>query len=636
MPGKRITDDQKMRLRRLVYEDGLEIKQASAIVGIHINSATGILDGRGRSRKGDDGKIKRSPGKGALPLEKVGPEAKRALGPEQITADNLPEAVEAFDYFSLRYFGHIQSPWQKEAAGKLIALDASPDREYVVINCPPGAGKSTIAVRLACWWIVKDRTTRILFGSRTHPLAARNTARVRRALERVTPAKAKPDELEMGLAVDAEACLALDYGRFKPVGATEIWRRDEFMVEQLDGSFVDEKEPTLSAYGIEGDELGNRFNRILWDDLDSNRTIRTLDAINNQRTTYDDEAESRLEGRGLLALIQQRLSAQDMSSYNLAKLVDPESEDDEPQSQYHHIIYKAHYDSLCKGQHSKDAPAYPDGCLLEPMRLPWRDLRNFMRKPNFNTVYQQEDENSTDALVKRIWIEGGTDPETGELHVGCWDSARTEFVRPDTDYPLMTVISTDPSGSAMWGHTMWAIDKKNGFRYLIAHKRERMQASDVLDYNPQTREFTGMLEDWTAAAKANGLPVSYWIIEQNAAQRWIYRYKFFELWSQTRGVTRVAHNTAVNKLDPERGVESTLPPIYRSGLVRFPGTPSARAACLDFVDELTHFIPGAGKHLWPSDLLMSQWFVEYKLPDLSTTTYEGPLEVPPTWMRRSA
>lgn len=57
-----------------------------------------------------------------------------------------PEAQEAFDNieaFALRYFGIILQPWQIEATEQVNALLNTPQEEYIVINAPPGSGKST-------------------------------------------------------------------------------------------------------------------------------------------------------------------------------------------------------------------------------------------------------------------------------------------------------------------------------------------------------------------------------------------------------------------------------------------------------------------------------------------------------------
>jgi hypothetical protein len=38
---------------------------------------------------------------------------------------------------------------------------------------------------------------------------------------------------------------------------------------------------------------------------------------------------------------------------------------------YKHVTYKAHYEDRCVGDHGKAAAAWPEGCLLDPKRVPW-------------------------------------------------------------------------------------------------------------------------------------------------------------------------------------------------------------------------------------------------------------------------
>ena len=99
-----------------------------------------------------------------------------ARKPAVIPADLLvPEAVEAFENieaFARRYFGLILMPWQIEATERIMELQRSPHEEYVVINAPPGSGKSTFFTRiLPAWATVRDRTIRGMIGSHTQRLA---------------------------------------------------------------------------------------------------------------------------------------------------------------------------------------------------------------------------------------------------------------------------------------------------------------------------------------------------------------------------------------------------------------------------------------------------------------------------------
>ena len=75
-------------------------------------------------------------------------------------------ALEDFAYFRFRYFGRRSTPWQERAAYELLRIfeDGTQDRKYVVMNEPPGSGKSTLFTHdIPAWLIVRDRTIRIQY-----------------------------------------------------------------------------------------------------------------------------------------------------------------------------------------------------------------------------------------------------------------------------------------------------------------------------------------------------------------------------------------------------------------------------------------------------------------------------------------
>src|SRR5205085_870078 len=128
---------------------------------------------------------------------------------------------------------HISMPWQVETAERVVGWLESPETVMAVENVFPGAGKSTLKHDLSAWVTVRNRRIRGGLGSRKESNGVRDLGRLRRSLERVTPPRAKPFDLARGLAVDAEACLAVEFGSFKPL-TREIWTRGEFVVAHLD------------------------------------------------------------------------------------------------------------------------------------------------------------------------------------------------------------------------------------------------------------------------------------------------------------------------------------------------------------------------------------------------------------------
>lgn len=549
-----------------------------------------------------------------------------------------------FEYFRRRYMGRISTPWQVETANIVVEALASPSKEFIVENAPPGGGKSTLLHDLSCWVTVRDRRIRGLHGSRIENNARRQARRVRRTLERTSPAKAPTELLERGLAVDAEACLAADYGLFKPQ-SSDVWKADEFIVAQFDDLPIEEKEPTWSSYGMDSGVLGNRFNLILWDDVVDKTVIRTLEAQTNQRQWWDDEAETRLEPAGVLLLVGQRMSASDLYRYCLDKTVpadEDEPDDAERPRLYRHVVFQAHSADRCLGaeSHRKDSPAFPEGCLLDPYRLPWSDLRKIeaTKKNTFRVQYQQEDADPEDVLVPDVWISGGTDPEdSNALRPGCWDENRDLCELPKgLNGPLVSVAMVDPSGTKMWA-LEWLISAPNASdqTFLMDLERRAMPANELLDWDANRGVFYGWMEDWQARSVKLGYPITHWIVEVNAAQRYLLAYDHVRRWMGKWGVSIVPHTTGPRKLDEEHG-PWIMREDFKFGRFRLPGKQGlgtqARIKSLKLVDELTRW-PNAGV---TSDLVMATWFFYVRKAQLTHQRKPLVRSKRPSWMRKGA
>lgn len=514
------------------------------------------------------------------------------------------------------------------------------------MNVFPGAGKSTLRHDVTAWVTVRNRRIRGLFGSRKEANAGRDLMRLRRSLERSSPPKAKPFDLAHGLAVDAEACLAMEFGSFKPL-TRELWTRGEFVVAQFDEEMVEEREPTWSCYGIDSGLLSNRFEFAAWDDIDDKATLRTMSAVENLRSTWDDECETRVEQGGLLWVIQQRLAPHDVSRYCLDKRV-PVDEDDavdgdggELRPVYHHVVYKAHNEDRCRGRetHGKDAPAWPDGCLLDPRRAPWSGSNGLrviaQTKPrNFRLSYQQEDVEADDVLVPEEWISGGTDPETGELLPGCWDPRRGLCELPDGLVgPLVSIATVDPSPTKMWA-LQWWIHAPNASNqsFLMDLERRAMPANELLDWNANDGRFYGLMEEWQQRSVKLGWPIKTWIVEVNAAQRFLLAYDHVRRWIAARSTAIVPHTTSVRKLDEDKG-PWIVRDHFRYGRVRLPGRnnvrPSmARVQSMKLVDEVTRY-PNAGV---TDDQVYACWFYFANLPKYSRSVPIETTEQVPGWL----
>jgi hypothetical protein len=149
-----------------------------------------------------------------------------------------------------------------------------------------------------------------------------------------------------GLTIDAEGCLAQDYGRFKPLASGSLWRAEEFVVEQFIPGGLDNKEPTVSAYGIDSEFIGHRADLCLFDDVASPENAKESVARDRLLERWDSMAEARCDPGGLVNVIGQRLGPGDL---------------------YKHCLDKVTYDDI-EEDDGEDATA--EDALADPVRVP--------------------------------------------------------------------------------------------------------------------------------------------------------------------------------------------------------------------------------------------------------------------------
>jgi len=563
-----------------------------------------------------------------------------------IAYDNLSDeaklALEDFGYFRERYFGRVSTPWQEEAGIALVELLESPEKEYVVMNMPPGSGKTTLLHDITCWIICRNRSTRLLTGSATMSLAKRNLMRVRRSLERVIPEVADDQLKARGQAMDAVTTMAHDFGRFKPL-EKELWTNEAFIVMQPEEmGAISEKEPTLSAYGMDSGFIGGRFDGCFWDDLVDPRKVRSAEMREAMEDWYQDVAETRLEPAGMLALIGQRLAPDDLYRFalDMVQPLDDEAEQalDELSEEelaelrrdkkYKHLLYKAHYEEKClPDNHKRTAPAYPEGCLLDPRRLGWRDISNLMsnRGERFAVVYQQEDLALDEVLVRNEWVYGHGD------NPGCIDKDRDRWEIPLGISPrdCIVVATADPSPTMYWSVQCWVYHPESKQRFLMDLVRSKMEAPEFLDYNYNTGEFIGIMEDWQRLSESLGFPIQVWVVEQNAAQRFLLQYDHFKRWRQLRGVEVIPHNTTSNKSDADYGV-TTISQHWKFGRVRLMGKGEGKTRSMKLIDEVTRYPHGR-----TDDCVMAEWFFEWNLPNIYAPQTQSVKAWRPTWVKNT-
>jgi len=556
------------------------------------------------------------------------------VGGNLVAAPLSPEATRAledFAYFRLRYFGRKSTPWQERAAYEVLRAVETPDREYVVMNEPPGSGKSTLfTTDIPTWLIARNRRIRIMIGSRTERQARMYVGRIKRARERDAPLQASAEQIESGVAFDADSCLQDDFGAFKPEGRSDKWRTEELSVRQLDGVQLDDKEATLSAWGRDSGFLGGRFDLVVWDDLIDRKNMRTQESRDEMKEWWDGEAESRLEPKGVLLLQGQRIQANDLYRYALNKRTLADT------PKYRHVSFKAHYDDLCpEGEDVHGEEPWPKGCLLDPHRLPWKHLETIKHNNprTFAVMYQQEDGADVNGLVDPAWIDGGVDSD-GYPAPGCLDRQRGLLDPPVhlSGTQHFSFVTVDPSPTEWWGVIWWLYDPATDNRYIIDVQRRRLNPEQFLTMDLGDFQFSGLLEEMRLTSNALGIPITHVIVEVNAAQRWLLQQPHMQRWMQVTGVTFVPHTTTINKQDPKYGLES-IGDLFRQGKIRMPWKDiAARNRVQNLIDEALHYPDGD-----TTDLIMSTWFAKLAVEHhYVPQQFEGYHFQRPRWLRTAS
>jgi hypothetical protein len=535
-------------------------------------------------------------------------------------------ALEDFSLFRPRYLGREASATQAYAAERIVELLQDAEDSFAVMNCPPGWGKSTLIHDIEAWITARRRSLRGINGSRGEKIAAQNTARLKRTLERTTP------------LTGAAAAMSVDFGIFKPP-VRDKWRDDEFIVYQDDGQPTEEKEPTWQSLGMDSTQLGNRANFISWDDLvDPHKDLRTENSVNRQRDFLDDVAETRLEPHGLFMLTMQRLGPEDLSRYCLdmrlpiddMDLIETGEDDPRPRK-YTHICFQAHDDKKCAElgddptKHLETAHAQPVGCLLDPRRLSWRKLRTIQehKEQKYQVQYQQEDLDPDSVLVQRSWL--NFDPERG-----LWSPL-------PVNEPGISYVTVDPSGTRYWGVQAWSYvpdgdEGMTGRQYLLDLRDQAMEAPDLLDWDVFTQSHVGLLEEWRQQFKAIGRPLKCVVVEFNAFGRWLVQYRAAQLWAQKNGIHFIPHTTGALKTDRDFGIWSHQSD-WKFKRIILPGrTPADVFAIKPLTDQVCR---------WPTqsrqDQVTSYWFGAHKRRDImnlgTSQMFRGWREERPSWMR---
>lgn len=559
----------------------------------------------------------------------------------------VKDCLTDFLLFRETFLARRPVAWAKDAAMRTVEWLTDYDEEsYAVMNMPPGAGKTTLFTLDIPLWLLcggghgdpaVGRAIRIMLGSETKHVSIHYVTALRNMLERINPFWDKKQKRR------AEMTLPEAFGRFRPkrsLGEYDLWKNDQFVVAQIGELEMYEKEPTVQAASKEGGFLGERVDFAAWDDLVTRKNCRNSDVSDEMEAWFEEQAESRVEPGGVLLLVGQRLSNLDLYRKRLDATFTDLAGNQKPV--YERVIYPAHNEMNCEhGGLSEDCTEWDglSGCLLDAQRLHPHALAKARSKGKYETVYQQKDANPEDLLVQEAWIHGGTDSDGYEAD-GCLDHERGFFEWPDVG-KLIDVVRVDPSVSKWWAFEWWALETEPPYReWLIWGQRKKMLAgtdSGFLDYNPRTQKHVGEMERLQTLSGELNHPIRVWVVEQNAAHKYVFQTHAYRTWQQKWPMVAVlAHSTQSNKIDQQFGVEALIPQSYKLGLSRLPWAKGieVRNYLRWKIDELTKY-----PDFPTDDTVMADWFGKIRRQDilqrakkLHTTQFNVPTEQTPSFL----
>ncbi len=609
MPGKRTTPEEKRMVEELLAKGLSDRAIANRIKTISDTTVgrirKGLIDVHGVSNVAE---LARS-----MATEMPAPRRY-----DQLSTD-AAAALADFNLFGEMFFKLRPAHWRRDAAMTIVdAVLDHEQRDFIDMNVFPGAGKTTLAKVVICWMLAGGgsedpavgRGLRGMLGSETEKVAKHMLRNVRLPLELRRPFTMFDKEARDWIS--AEFCLAKEYGRFKPdttQGDEKIWSQEQILVAQLEDVDLTLKEPTLQIASYQAGFLGERVDFAFWDDLATTKNSTNPEIADAMDGWCENEAETRVEKGGLFLLIGQRLSPLDLHRKRLDARV--EADDGRLVPLYTHVVYPSHHDELCNGDHRQWDPVTNEGCLTDASALNVRDWIRVRSKRDYRTVYQQEDVDPAKILVQPIWLEGGTDPITNEVFPGCYDRDRGFHEWPVGVGNLVDYATLDPSAGNFWVQQWWALQPETRHNYLIEGRRARLTAGAFLDWDEPRKQFTGWMHETQLLSMKLGHPIKVWIIEAVAAHKYLFQFEHFRRWKQAFPfVSVIAHQTQMNKNDPELGVEGLLPGRYRTGMKHLPKKESVEQ--LNFLRslerELTKY-PFAET----DDQVMADWIGEWNV-----------------------
>lgn len=142
-------------------------------------------------------------------------------------------------------------------------------KKKLLILLPRGTFKSSIiTIGYTLWRIAQNPSDRILIANATFPMAVQFLGQIKNHLQRNDEFKAIFGDL---------------------TATADSWREDRITVSREKS--YEQKEPTVSAFGIGGNLVGSHFNVALLDDVVARENITTKDQIEKVKDFYKDSLD---------------------------------------------------------------------------------------------------------------------------------------------------------------------------------------------------------------------------------------------------------------------------------------------------------------------------------------------------------
>lgn len=466
--------------------------------------------------------------------------------------------------------------------------------DIVNILAAPGLGKTTVLVDYINYKLALDPNLRFALFSEGQNLARKNLGQI---------AKRFTDDRNF-------AHFIATYGPFRtPKDQADKrylgrdngtrWTADDIRVFKADH---DEKEASVESLGWGSAVYGGRYDRMVYDDLQSTKNLNATDRIINwlrqdaiTRPGHTDGAHiiigSRV-GRGDIyeTMAQEQMLARQIHIPAMTSWVDRDE---------HYVV-----SATGKIRVNPNCPAKPtwDAWTLQTLA----QRRHLVKEEIWTRTYMLQNFNNRDATFTEQMLEQAKD--------------RTAGVREP--FGTMTIGSVDPAlGKGICAFTIAGLDSN---RMLL---REQYTKQGFRTYDDIYHNIAVLSEKYRP---------SVWVIEDNAFQQGLINAPQLIELQRKFGFQIQSHKTARNKHDPVYGV-AMMASAFTEGELKFPWAGQDEIEMFGpLIDELRAWTPDKRGGQLVQDRVVGAWFCWKHWQEIRGVAWNtGPRmrRNTPSWMR---